>query len=175
MPQQCLVCHHPQRLDAEQALLSGSTQRAVALALGVSRQSVQRHVASGHVNEVLRRNAVAVEQVAAADIAGSVITLAERALALLTRAENDDDRGTQVAAIREVRGILGLLSAVRIDQEKEAKQLDAGRDEPDLDLDAALRLRLLGHLDTDDAQSRPADHVNGTPRNGPMRELLPPQ
>jgi hypothetical protein len=81
---------------------------------------------------------VDVEQIMANEIAGQVITLYERSAALLLRAESDDDRATQVATIREVRGILKLLTSVKVEQEKETAKLQQGTSSPLPELDAAI-------------------------------------
>lgn len=48
MPQ-CYVCSHPRAREADRWLIEGRTHVAVAKALGLSRQSVNNHVKSGHV------------------------------------------------------------------------------------------------------------------------------
>jgi hypothetical protein len=135
----CTFCSHPDRPAGETALLDGASQRQVAKALGLDRGVVQRHVSNGHLVELLAHATVDVEQVMANEIAGATINLAERALALLTRAEADDDRTTQVQAIREVKGILALLATVRVEQGKEKAMIESLQVREDDVLDAEIK------------------------------------
>jgi hypothetical protein len=139
MGTRCTVCTHPNRPELEAALLSGASHRKVALAHGVSRQGIDRHVSGGHVSQLLAQPSVAVEQIRAESVAGEAITVYERTLALLTRAEASDDRPSQLGAIREAKGILGVLMTVGQRQAVERVAEQEGAVEPAPDLEAEIR------------------------------------
>jgi hypothetical protein len=51
MPRSCTICSHPKRHEIETIAAQGQAIRAIALNWRISRDALQRHVASGHVLE----------------------------------------------------------------------------------------------------------------------------
>lgn len=45
----CKVCQHEQRAEIDKAIIEDISYRAISSQFGISRQSIQRHVANGHV------------------------------------------------------------------------------------------------------------------------------
>lgn len=104
----CSVCHHPARDAIDLELAQGGLNRRVAEAQGLTETSVRRHRAN-HLPATLLKAHEAREAARADDLLAQVKALLDRALAILSRAEEAGDHRTSLSAIREARGTLELL------------------------------------------------------------------
>ena len=151
----CTVCRHPDLGEITSALLSGASHRQVARAFGLSASSVNRHVANGHLPELLSKVAQQIEAIAPEQLLGQTVTLYERALAMLTEAEHAQDGRLRISALGEVRHCLDALAKTA------ALVPTVPEGDEDLALDEAIRQalshRVPGHARGDDG---PADVPN---------------
>lgn len=108
MPMPCSVCHHPDRDAIDRHLAQGGLNRRVATAHSLTESSVRRHRAN-HLPATLLKAHEAAEVSRADDLLAQVQALLDRALAILSRAEEAGDHRTSLSAIREARGTLELL------------------------------------------------------------------
>jgi len=95
----CLVCGHPQRDEIEESINMGESPVYLALKYGIPRVVIDRHM-RGKCQDM---PAGSVEQIQ---------DLKERALKILTRAENEGTREACMA-LREVRSTIELLAKVQ--------------------------------------------------------------
>ena len=100
MGRTCSICNHAERAAIDKALLNGESQRSIASHFNVSRASVERH--RRHIAAAIQaQQAMTIER-----LLDDLADLQQRALALLTRAEQSSDLRAALAAIREVRGVV---------------------------------------------------------------------
>jgi transposase len=69
MPRTCTVCSHQSRADIEAALVSGGTLRNVAKRFDVGFSSLNRHVEAGHIQQSIKQEHEAKDEVRALDVA----------------------------------------------------------------------------------------------------------
>ncbi len=109
MPRTCTVCAHPECDQIDAALVAATGYRDIAGQFGVSKSAVQRHQ-QGHLPAILAKAKEGQEVARADSLLDQVRELKDRALAILGRAEEAGDLRNALAAIREARGSLELLS-----------------------------------------------------------------
>lgn len=112
MPQVCTICRHPQRLEIERAILSGTSYRDVAERYGTKKTIVSRH--RPHIAEAMTRNSEVRELARTGVLIDDIRTgegraerLYEQAEQILTAALQDKDRRTALQAIRVAVDVMG--------------------------------------------------------------------
>jgi len=111
LPRACTVCTHPQRHEAERALLDGTTFRTIADRFDLSETALKRHKRDHLPGHVAQAKAAAVVA-DADDLLGQLQSLRQKALDLLTKAEQAGDYRTALMGIREARGCVETLLEV---------------------------------------------------------------
>jgi hypothetical protein len=109
VPQVCTICTHDQRLEIDQALVSGAPNRRIAARYHVTEQAIRRHKDT-HIPSTLAEAQAAHDTAHADDLLSQVHDLQRRTLVLLAKAEKEDKLALALAAIRESRGNLELLA-----------------------------------------------------------------
>ena len=105
----CAVCSHPDRAAIDAALVEGQqSERAIARQWRVSRTALQRH-RGAHLPAHLAKAKAAVDVAHADTLLTQLVDLQEKASGILTKAEQDGELRTALAAVREVRGCMELL------------------------------------------------------------------
>ena len=113
MPRACTICSHEKRYEIEERLATRQgTYRGIARTYGVSEDAVGRHVASGHVGQLLALAADAERAARADSLLDRIEALQSRTLAILEASEETNEHRTALAAIREARGNLELIGEV---------------------------------------------------------------
>lgn len=108
----CHTCNHPKRAEIDLALVAGTSSRQVAIRYNLSHDSVGRHRASHLPGDLLRCREA--EDIARSEaLLAAVHTLQERTLAILRRVEERGEVRGVMAAVREVRRNLELLSRLQ--------------------------------------------------------------
>ncbi len=109
MPRRCTICTHDERAAVERALIERQPFRTIAGQFGVSKSALVRHSDDHLPAELLKAKDAA--DVANADaLLAQVCDLRDKALGVLTKAEDSKDLRCAVAAIREARGCVELLA-----------------------------------------------------------------
>ena len=109
MPRRCTICTHDEREAIDKALVARETFRHIAARFSVSTSALVRHCDDHLPTDLLKAKDAA--DVANADaLLAQVCDLRDKALGVLTKAENTDDLRCAVAAIREARGCVELLA-----------------------------------------------------------------
>jgi hypothetical protein len=115
MTMTCRTCRSENRDAVDIALVNGEPLRNIAKQSDLSLASVYRHRES-HLPAVVA-NAKQAQELTRADVLVSVAAgLLDKALGLLEQAEAVDDRRGAVAAMREARSTIELLSKLRPDE-----------------------------------------------------------
>jgi hypothetical protein len=109
MPRLCTVCSSPEREAINEALVAGEVYRGIARRFAVSEDALARH-RKDHIPTALTKAVEAKEVATAGDLLAQIQDLQQRAMAMLTRAEETEDTRAQCAAHRECRGHLELLA-----------------------------------------------------------------
>lgn len=165
----CSVCAHPDLAQIDGALLNGSSQRAVARAYGTSSSAVQRHVAEGHVSELLTAVSKQVEAVGHEQLISQAVNLYERSLALLVEAEHAQSQELRIKALGQVRGNLELLSKLALSAPPTGHE---GGERPDLDAAIARLLHARTQSEPTPEQGKAGSPNEGQPNLTPR--ALPP-
>jgi hypothetical protein len=141
------VCHHPNVVDIDAALLGvGDTgklsQRQVCERWGLGRGQVSRHVNNGHIAAIMSAVAGEVTALHGQGLLTELASLYERANRLLAKAEHADDSKVAIAAIRECRGVIETFARIGLAM-SQGEDPGGDEDRPDLDskIDEALRRR----------------------------------
>ena len=108
MPRTCTICRHDHRADIESALVQRQAFRTIADQFGVSKTALLRHFGD-HLPAALLQAHQAADVAHADAILSQVQDLRDKALAILKKAEKQDELRTALGAIREARGCLELL------------------------------------------------------------------
>jgi hypothetical protein len=108
MPRRCTICAHGNLPEINRALIGRQAFRAIARQYGVSKDALLRHH-DDHLPASLVKAKEASEAAQADALLAQVVDLRDKALGVLTKAENSDDLRAAVAAIREARGCVELL------------------------------------------------------------------
>lgn len=106
----CKVCNHPEREEIERRLAGGMTNTAVAAKWGgMSQDAVRRHRIN-HLTTTLHTLTSAVTNADAKTALERAENLFNRAETILKAAEENGNTNTALAATRELRAVLELLS-----------------------------------------------------------------
>jgi hypothetical protein len=166
---QCKTCAHPRREEIDRALIEGRSRRALARDYGLAEASVRNH-ARVHLPDALSRAKEAADAAAAADLLRQARDIQACTLEALKVSRDSGDTRAMLAAVREARGNLALLSRVLAGAAPDAAAsvllspewlrtrsaiLDALTPYPDARLAVAARLAALQDLPASDSQ--PAD------------------
>ena len=142
MARPCTVCTHPDHLLIDAALLDGASLSSLARAYGLIRQSIGRHVQSGHLADAVRTADAQAGEIRTEALADSIAGLHARTLALLTEAETAKEGKVAIAAVREARQQIETLMSLRLVQLNAPDSSDADeRPEIDEAIIAALEAR----------------------------------
>jgi len=107
----CTVCNHPEGFAINEAIIvEGKSNRAIAIQYDVSKDAIQRHKA--HIPELLLKAREDMDAYDAGAILAKIRDLEEETLEQLQGAKGDSDRRYVLAAIREQRGNLELVSRI---------------------------------------------------------------
>jgi len=118
MPRVCTICIHPQRNAVDAALIRGETAHALAARFDLKPSSIHRHK-EDHLPAKLAKAKDAAEVANADTLLDQAQSLQQRALAILSGAEEEKQFGIALGAIREARGCLELLGKLGSPQERE--------------------------------------------------------
>jgi hypothetical protein len=105
----CTVCTHPDRPAIDQALVNRRPFRDIARHFGVGKDAAVRHF-DEHVAASLTKAHEAAEVAQADDLLTQVVTLRDRALGILDRAEDAGDLRTALRGVAEARACVELLA-----------------------------------------------------------------
>ncbi len=108
MPRRCTICTHKSRPEIDQALVARRPFRHIAAQFHVSTSALVRHH-DDHMPAALVKAQEATEAAQADALLAQVVDLRDKALGVLSKAEEADDLRTAVSAIREARGCVELL------------------------------------------------------------------
>lgn len=111
MPRKCTICEHPRVEEINTALLDGVPLRDIAGQFSVSKTALHRH--KEHIPAGLVKAQEAQEVARADNLLDQVVELRDRALSILTKAEQAGDLKTALQGIREARGCLELLARLQ--------------------------------------------------------------
>ncbi len=109
MSRTCTICEHPNRDEIDHLIVNGNTFRNIAEQFSLSLGAIHRHK-SDHLSQTLTKAKEAEEVAHADNLLEQVRGLQERALEILSKAEEEGDLRTALTAIREARGNLELLA-----------------------------------------------------------------
>jgi hypothetical protein len=129
MPRRCSVCIHPDRLQIDQAIVSGNSYRTVAQQFALSRDAVVRH--RRHLSVAVAKP-LSSEQISPPEtLLGQLEELKSEAQRLKQKAEGDGDYRTALAAVRELCRIVELVAKLcgQIDSRTETKILNVNFDQ----------------------------------------------
>jgi hypothetical protein len=109
MPPTCTACRHVDRLEIDKSLAAGIPFRTVADRFDLSSTALYRHRTDGHLADIalVEQHAHELERVEA--IHGQATDLFIRGKKLLVMAEQADNHGTVLKAMRECVRVLDLL------------------------------------------------------------------
>ncbi|MBD0328265.1 MAG: hypothetical protein ICV68_17740 [Pyrinomonadaceae bacterium] len=113
MPRECTVCTHPDVYTINERLVGiGGKQslRNIAKHFDVNYQAVNRH--KEHIPEMLARASRAEEVAEADSLLDRLESLQTRAEAILSRAEQTENYGAMLGAVREMRSNLEVIGEV---------------------------------------------------------------
>jgi len=111
MPRKCTVCEHEKVEEINRLLLEGVSLRNIAKQYSVTAASLHRH--KKHIPSTLSKAQEAQEVARADTLLDQVVELRDRALSILTKAEQAGDLKTALQGIREARGCLELLAKLQ--------------------------------------------------------------
>ncbi len=102
MPRTCTICHHPERVAIDQALIDGIALRAIAGQHAIAKSSLARHAAS-HLPEALARSRRAAEEVVSDDLVDRLMLMHAQAEDVLHEAREAKDGPLQLAALARLQ------------------------------------------------------------------------
>ena len=108
VPRVCTICSHEGRAAIEEAMVTGTAKRRIASQYGVTERAVRYHMRE-HLPALLAKAREAEQAARADDLLRDVKDIRSHTIALLMRAEQEDDRPTILRAIREARENVRLL------------------------------------------------------------------
>jgi hypothetical protein len=111
MARSCTICLNPQREVIDRALIEGKPYRDIARHHATSKDALMRHH-KAHLSPTLTRVAQRREERGAETALNRLEHLYEKADRVLDAAEEAGSTGIQLAAIRELRGIVETLAKV---------------------------------------------------------------
>lgn len=111
----CETCWHSERDEIDKRLLAGEPVSVLARAYGLTRDSVNRHMAA-HVAPALREAAARereqAEEARGDDLLGELRSLLKIAKGLLARAVQAGDLRTATSAVGQARGVIETMARV---------------------------------------------------------------
>ena len=114
----CSICEHKERREIDRLLISGTPYRKISKRFSVSAAALSRHK-NQHIPAALSKAREA-EVVADADnLLVQVQELQNKALDLLTKAEQAGDLRTALTGVREARSCLELLAKLQGELQQE--------------------------------------------------------
>jgi hypothetical protein len=120
MPQICTICRHEQQSEIDQALLAGTSLRNIAQRFGTSATALHRH------KKHLAKHVVAAKEAAQEADADTLLDHVKQLLADAQRITGQAEQAKQLdialRGIREVRGVLELLSQVSTELAAKARE-----------------------------------------------------
>ena len=108
MPRVCTICSHERRTAIEEAMVTGTAKRRIASQYGVTERAVRYHMRE-HLPALLAKARAAEQAARADDLLCDIKNIRSHTIALLMRAEQEDDSHTILRAIREARENVRLL------------------------------------------------------------------
>lgn len=108
MPRVCTICSHPERDAIEREVLAGRPFRTIAASFSLSRASLLRHCAGGHLSATLVQSARVGEITRADDLVARLIGLARETQAVLARARAAGDDELVLKAVARAEKQLEL-------------------------------------------------------------------
>jgi hypothetical protein len=111
MPRVCTICNHEDREEIDRRLVNGESYTKIAKEFSVSYPALYRHN-DIHIPEALAKAGDAKDIVNGDNLLESIKSLAERARAILDKAEQSGDMKTALGGIREARGCIELLAKI---------------------------------------------------------------
>lgn len=163
MPRVCSICSHESRAEIERLLVSRSSYRAIAIQLGVGKDSLRRH-AKEHLPALLAKAHEAEEIARADELIKQLRELQERTERLLDKAELHNKWHSAFVGVGQYRQNLELLA--RLIGELEATpaiQVNVLVSEEWLELRTAIVAALEPHPEAKEAVLR-ALEVSGNGR-----------
>lgn len=125
MPRACSICVHPQRAEIDSTLTAGEASlRNIAERSGTSVTALHRH-RKGCLGAAVAVAASMTEALSVESILSSVKELNAKTLAVLARAEAADKGALVLAAVREARGNVELLTRLLVLAEERAARASA--------------------------------------------------
>ncbi len=109
MPRRCTICTHKSRAKIDKALVERQAFRALARQYKVSKDALLRHH-DDHLPATLMKAHDATEAARADALLAQVVDLRDKALVILTTAQESKDLRAAIGAIREARGCVELLA-----------------------------------------------------------------
>ncbi len=109
MPRVCTVCSHPERAAIDAALMGPAIRSGIARKYAIDDDAVRRH-AGRHLSAELQQAAGMAELSRLDGLLADLRRLWQRAEHLGKDAEQDGDRRSALAAVREARECLALLA-----------------------------------------------------------------
>ena len=111
MPRKCTICEHPQVDEINRLLLKTQNIAKIAEQYNVNYHALYRH--KSHIPTTMVKAQEAQEVAKADTLLDQVVELRDRALSILTKAEQAGDLKTALQGIREARGCLELLARLQ--------------------------------------------------------------
>lgn len=147
MPKRCSICVHKKRKEIDAAILEGDDLRSLSLRFSVSAHSLSRHKRGGHIEAAIIR-ASQIQEIHLGDsLVEQLKALQQKALSLLTLAEDAGDYRTALAGVREARGSLEVLveamSKLRENPPIEQRFMTIGQDQVEGALQALLDSKVV--------------------------------
>ncbi len=113
MTRVCTICSHERRYEIDSILVDRSKPyRDIARQYAVSKDAIGRHVASGHISELIALAADAEAASRADTLLDRVEALQRRVEAFLERVEDTENYGAILGGFREMRANLELIGEV---------------------------------------------------------------
>lgn len=114
----CSICRHPQAAAIDEALLGGTSLRAIAGTFGVARSSVQRHRANHLSVEAITDDTPSEAQpLRVVEVHGRLSALADRLEKVVEQAARTRKATAAVAATRELRQTLVAIAELQANPE----------------------------------------------------------
>ena len=131
MARACLVCVHPEheKIDAD-IILKRKTIAVIAQEYGVSKDSINRHVANGHIAKQVSKAVTAISESKAimskGELIGRIHKLIDDSNGILDACRKDGDKKNALGAIRELRATAELLMRITGELKTESPNITVG-------------------------------------------------
>ena len=169
----CSICFHPRAADVARALLQGRSIRSVAEEYAIDRTSLERHF-KRHIPHQFRAAATRLANQSAAKVLDELIDLKDRCLRLLSTAEESKNNRLQLAAIREIRGLLETIG-------KGTGELQAGQTTTNIQVNLGVpveearaavdKVKLAASLSDEDAAHSAIEYLRDFLRGNPDQDV----